>query len=78
MNLVDLEYAPIDGLLYTNLETGMEKIEHDLSKYGILRLRYLYEHKREMYCELLLTDKLAEHCKAIDKTAFEQSEQILA
>lgn len=78
MNLIDLEYVEIDGLLYPNLETGMENIENDLSKYGILRLRYLHEYKREMYRELLLTGKLAAHCKAIDTAAFEQSEQIQA
>lgn len=72
----DLEYIEIDGLLYPNIETGMENIENDLSKYGNWRLRYLHEHKREMYRELLLTGKLAQHCIAIDKAAFEQSEQI--
>lgn len=74
----DLEYIEIDGLLYPNIETGMENIENDLSKYGILRLRYLHGHKREMYRELLITGQLAEHCRAIDKAAFEQSEQIQA
>lgn len=76
--MIDLEYTEIDGFLYPNIETGMENIENDLSKYGILRLRYLHEHKREMYRELLLTGGLAKHCKAIDKAAFEQSEQIQA
>ncbi|MEG2213450.1 MAG: TnpV protein [Clostridiales bacterium] len=47
-------------------------------KYPIIRLRYLHEHKCEMYHELLFTGKLAEHCKAIDTAAFEQSEQIQA
>lgn len=60
------------------IETGIENLENDLSKYGIFRLRYLHEYKREMYRELLLTGRLAGHCKAIDKTAFERSEQIQA
>ncbi|MEG1997537.1 MAG: TnpV protein [Clostridiales bacterium] len=76
--MLELEYTEIDGLLYPNIETGVEDIENDLSKYGILRLRYLHEHKREIYRELLITSKLAEHCKAIDTAAFEQSEQIQA
>ncbi|MEG1930068.1 MAG: TnpV protein [Anaerovorax sp.] len=52
--MLELEYTEIDGLLYPNIETGVEDIENDLSKYGILRLRYLHEHKREMYRELLI------------------------
>ncbi|MEG0273061.1 MAG: TnpV protein [Hydrogenoanaerobacterium sp.] len=74
----ELEYVEIDGLLYPKLETGLEEMENELTKYGILRLRYLHEHKREMYRELLFTGKLAEHCKAINTAAFEQSEQIQA
>lgn len=56
----------------------MEIIESDLGKYGILRLRYLHKHKREMSRELLLRGKLAQHYKFIEKIAFEQSEQIQA
>lgn len=74
--MLNLEYVEINGLLYPNIETGMENLESDLSRYGILRVRYLHEHRREMYRELLVTGKLAEHCKAIDKTALERSERI--
>lgn len=76
--MIDLEYIEIDGLLYPNIETGMENIENDLSKYGLLRLRYLHEHKFGMYRELFLTGKLAEYCKQIDKTAFDRSDRIQA
>lgn len=78
MAKIELDYIEIDGLLYQNIETGMESIENDLGKYGILRLRYLYKHKWSQYRELFLTGKLAQHCKAVDKAAFEQSEQIQA
>lgn len=76
MAKIELGYIEVNGLLYPNIETGMENIENDLGKYGILRLRYLHEHKHELYRELLLTGKLAQHCNFIDKAAFEQSEQI--
>ena len=76
--MINLEYTEINGLLYPKIETGMEHIGGDLGKYGILRLRYLHEHKRELYRELLLTGKLAQHCKAVDIATFEQSEQIQA
>lgn len=70
MSILDLEYIEIDGLLYPNIETGMESIESFLGKYGILQLWYLHEHKREIYRELLMTGTLSEHCKAIDTIAF--------
>ncbi len=63
MAKIELDYIEIDGLLYPNIETGMEHIEGDLGKYGILRLRYLHDHKRSLYRELFLTGKLAQHCK---------------
>lgn len=72
--MVDLEYTEIDGLLYPTIETGMENLEITLSKYGILHLRYLHEHRREIYRELLMTSKLAGHCSAIDTAAFKRSE----
>lgn len=72
MAKIELDYIEIDGLLFPLIETGMENIGKDLGKYGLLRPRYLQKHKREMYCELLLTDKLEQHCKAVDKAAFEQ------
>lgn len=78
MAKIELDYIEIDGLLYPNIETGMENIEADLGKYGILRLRYLCEVKPTMYRELLLTGKLAQHCQAVDRASFEQSEQIQA
>ena len=50
----------------------------NLGKYGRLRLNYLHEQKPGMYRELLLTGKLAEHCTALDKIAFEMAECIRA
>ncbi len=51
----------------------MEHLESELGKYGILRLRFLHESKREMYTELL-----AKYCASIHKAAFEQAECIRA
>ena len=76
MEKIKLDYIEIDGLLYPNIEIGGQELLDSLGKYGILRLRYLHEHKPEMYRELLLTGKLAEHCDIVDKNAFELSERI--
>lgn len=78
MTKIELTYTEIDGLLYPNIEILGKALLENLGKYGILRLRYLHEHKPELYRELLLTSKLAEHCDNIDKVAFERSERIRA
>ncbi|WP_394525485.1 TnpV protein [Lacrimispora sp. JR3] len=74
----EFEYTEIDGLLYPNIEIDGKSELDNLGKYGRLRLNYLHEQKPEMYRELLLTGKLAEHCITIDKTAFEMAEFIRA
>ncbi|MGN6714001.1 TnpV protein [Anaerocolumna jejuensis] len=72
----EFEYTEIDGLLYPNIEIEEKEKLADLGKYGLLRLKYLHEQKPEIYRELLLTGKLAEHCIAIQKTAFDMAERI--
>ena len=42
---------------------------YQIGKYGRLRLKYLVEHKRSFYVELLLKGKLLEHLTLIDKDA---------
>lgn len=76
--MIELEYTEIDGLLYPNIETGIESIENDLGKYGILRLRFLHKYKPALYRKLLLTGKLAQHCNKIEHSAFEIAERIQA
>lgn len=78
MATFEFEYTEIDGLLYPNIEIDGKAELDDLGKYGRLRLIFLHEQKPEMYRELLLTGKLAEHCAIIDKTGFEMAERIRA
>ena len=42
---------------------------YQIRKYGRLRLKYLVEHKRTFYVELLLKGELLEHLILIDKNA---------
>lgn len=74
----EFEYTEIDGLLYPNIEIDGKSELDNLGKYGRLRLSYLHEQRPQMYRELLLTGKLAEHCAKIDKAAFEMVEHIRA
>ena len=48
-----------------------------IGKYGLLRKRYLKEHKRGWYSSLLLTGKLDEHLAEIDHTCTERVELIM-
>lgn len=66
----EFEYTEINGLLYPNIEIDGKAALDGLGKYGRLRLSDLHEQRPEMYRELLLTGKLAEHCAKIEKTAF--------
>lgn len=42
---------------------------YQIGKYGRLRLKYLVEHNRSFYVELLINGKLLEHLTLIDKDA---------
>lgn len=42
---------------------------YQIGKYSRLRFKYLVEHKRSFYVELLLKGKLLEHLTLIDKDA---------
>lgn len=49
-------------------------IEHDnknyhIGKYGHLRLKYLKEHKRGFYTELIMVGQLANHLSDVDEVA---------
>ena len=60
-----LYYTKIGDYYYPNVAVkNSEKVT--LGKYGRARLRYLKEHKKGFYTELLMTEKLVEHLKEID------------
>ena len=48
-----------------------------LSKYGRLRQRYLREHKRVLYFNLLTSGKLYEHLAEIDTSACNMAEYLI-
>lgn len=73
--MIDLEYIEIDGLLYPNIDIGAETLKQ-LGKYGQRKLAYIHGKRPELYRELLLTGKLAEHCDEIEERAFKLSEQM--
>ena len=48
-----------------------------LGKYGRMRERFLKEHKREFYADLVRSGKLYDHCAEIDDTASERVNRII-
>ena len=49
--------------------TLAEKENKQLNKYGLLRLEYLKNHKKALYQELLMKDKLNEHLFSVSTEA---------
>ncbi len=54
----------------------LEEEAYPIGKYGLLRKRYLKEHKRGLYTSLLLTGKLDTHLAEIDRACTERVELI--
>jgi len=72
---MELTYRNENGYLIPNL-IRREKPETTLGKYAYLREKYLKEHRRLLYVNLLTTDKLTEHLWDIEQTALEMVETI--
>ena len=71
---MDLTYTRNSDYLFPDL--SLEDADPPIGKYGLLRKRYLKEHKRGWYSSLLLTGKLDEHLAEIDLTCTERVELI--
>ena len=65
-----------EGDFYIPMITLKETKKVHLSKYGRARLKYLKEHKKGLYTELLMTEKLIDHLDEIDKLAKEKVEKL--
>ena len=71
-----LSYTKVGDYYYPNIAVeNTEKVT--LGKYGRARLRYLKEHKKGFYTELLMTGKLTEHLKEIDLNAEQKVKNII-
>ena len=71
---MDLSYTRNGDYLFPDL--SLEDADLPIGKYGLLRKRYLKEHKRGWYSSLLLTGKLDAHLAEIDRTCTERVELI--
>ena len=60
----------VDGIYYPNLVSTDE--EPHYGKYGIMRKKYLKEHRPAMYSLYMLEGRLTEHLNAVDDEAQER------
>ncbi len=66
-------YTKVGDYLLPNLTIDATEQRH-IGKYGRLRKRYLKEHRRVLYTNLLVTGKLFRHLAEIDKFGEAQME----
>ena len=72
---MDLAYTRNSDYLFPDL--SIEDANLPIGKYGLLRKRYLKEHRRGWYSSLLLAGKLDAHLAEIDRTCTERVEPIM-
>ena len=60
----------VDGIYYPNLVSTDE--EPHYGKYGIMRKKYLKEHRPAMYSQYMLEGRLTEYLNAVDDEAQER------
>lgn len=68
-----IEYQANGDYLIPNLTLPEEAKVH-IGKYGMLRHKYLKEHKRGLYSSLILSGKLTQHLVEIDQESRDQIE----
>ena len=69
---MNIEYTKHGDYYLPNIvipEESKETEEKNFGKYGLLRLNFLKAHKKGLYQELLLNNKLHEHLVKTDKEA---------
>ena len=70
-------YTQVGDYLLPNLIAN-EAEQPPIGKYGRMRKRYLKEHRRVLYTNLLVADKLDQHLAEIDKACEERMELLIS
>ena len=71
-----ITYTSHEGFYLPNL-TLPRKEEASFGRYGRLRLKYLKEHRRVLYINLLTSGELTQHLNEIDRQAREMLELLV-
>ena len=72
----EIKYIEVDGLLYPDLKLPTQKEIH-LSKYGRMKLKYLKEHRRIIYTNLLVSGELFDYLEKFDNEMNELYDQLV-
>lgn len=73
---MEITYTNHEGFYLPNL-TLPRKEEASFGRYGRLRLKYLKEHRRALYINLLTAGELAQHLSEVDQQAQEMLELLV-
>lgn len=73
---MEITYTNHEGFYLPNL-TLPRKEEASFGRYGRLRLKYLKEHRRALYINLLTSSELAQHLNEVDQQAREMLELLV-
>ena len=73
---MEITYTEKDGILYPDLALP-ETTNHNIGKYGHLRLSFLKHHRRATYTSLLTEGKLNEYLDFVDVEANEMLNEII-
>ena len=73
---MEITYTNHEGFYLANL-TLPGKEEASFGRYGRLRLKYLKEHRRVLYINLLTSGELAQHLNEVDQQAREMLELLV-
>ena len=73
---MEITYTSHEGFYLPNL-TLPRKEEASFGRYGRLRLKYLKEHRRALYINLLTSSELAQHLNEIDRQARDMMELLV-
>ena len=66
---VKVTYHQEGDYLIPDLDIKKDRRHYQIGKYGYLRLDFLKNHKRGLYCELSLKNELDKHLIEVDKEA---------
>ena len=72
-----ITYHQEGDYLIPDLVIKKDRRHYQIGKYGYLRLDFLKNHKRGLYCELSLKNELDKHLIEVDKEANERVNTII-
>ena len=73
---MEITYTNHEGFYLPNV-TLPKKEEASFGRYGRLRLKYLKEHRRLLYIDLLTSGELTQHLNEVDRQAREMLELLV-